>query len=354
MKTKSNSGNIGYAVVGLGRGIDHVKCASQSKNCDLLAVCDTNPEAFNKLTGKYNVDTYTDLDEMLKRDDIDIVSICTPSGTHADIAIKVAKAGKHALLEKPFDVSVQKIDAALKAFEEKGLIVGCIFQNRLASANQKIKQIIESGVLGKLILGTVQVKWYRTQDYYNQNNGWRGTWALDGGGSLMNQGIHTIDLFQWMMGPVKSVFAYTDVEAHDIETEDMSIAIMRMKNGGKGVIIGSTATYPGFGTTLDIHGVDGGICMKNNDIVEIKYKNADPEEINNILKTYGPEKDMEFAVAADPSVINRDTTYIQVQDMIDAVIENRDPLIKGAEGRQAVEIINAIYESARTGKEVLL
>ncbi len=354
MKTKTNSGNIGYAVVGLGRGMDHVRCVSKSQNCDLLAVCDINPETFTKVLDKYDPDTYTDIDEMLKRDDIDIVSICTPSGTHSDIALKVAAAGKHALLEKPFDISVEKIDMAVKAFKEKGLKVGCIFQNRLAAANQKIKEIIDSGALGKLILGTVQVKWYRTQGYYDQNGGWRGTWALDGGGSLMNQGIHTVDLFQWMMGPVKSVFAYIDVEAHDIETEDMSIAVLRMKNGGKGVIIGSTATYPGFGTTLDIHGLDGGICMLNNDIVDIKLRNADPSVIENILKTYGPDKDIEFAVAADPSVINKDTTHIQVQDIIDAVLENRDPLISGEEGRNAVEIINAIYESARTGKEVFL
>ena len=354
MKTKSKSGNIGYAVVGLGRGMDHVRCASRADHCDLLAVCDINPEAFHKLQGKYDADTYTDLDEMLKRDDIDIVSICTPSGTHSDLALKVAAAGKHALMEKPFDINVKKIDKAVQAFEEKGLKLGCIFQNRLASGNQKAKQIIDSGVLGKLILTVAQVKWYRTQDYYNLNGGWRGTWALDGGGSLMNQGIHTVDLFQWMAGPVTSVFAYTDVEAHDIETEDISTAVLKMKNGAKAILISSTATYPGFGTTLDIHGIDGGICMKNNDIKEIKYKGAKEEEINDILRTYGPEKDMEFAVAADPSTINRDTTHIQVKDMIEAVLENRDPLIKGSEGRQAVEIVNAIYESARTGKEVFL
>lgn len=354
MKTKTKSGNIGYAVVGLGRGMDHVRCASRAESCDLLAVCDINPEAFKRLQGKYDVDMYTDLDEMLKRDDIDIVSICTPSGTHADIALKVAAAGKHALMEKPFDISVEKIDNVVQVFEEKGLKLGCIFQNRLASANQKAKQLIDSGILGKLILTVGQVKWYRTQDYYDQNGGWRGTWALDGGGSLMNQGIHTVDLLQWMAGPVHSVYAYTSVEAHDIETEDLTTTVLKMKNGGKAIFITSTATYPGFGTTLDFHGVDGGICMKNNDITEIKYKNAKEEEINDLLRIYGPNKDMEFAVANDPSTINGDTTHIQVNDMVNAVLENRDPLIKGSEGRKAVEIINAIYESARTGREIVL
>jgi UDP-N-acetyl-2-amino-2-deoxyglucuronate dehydrogenase len=354
MKTKTKSGNVGYAVVGLGRGMDHVRCASNSKNCDLLAVCDINPETFKKLEGKYEADTYTDIDKMLKRDDIDIVSICTPSGTHAELAMKVAEAGKHAMLEKPFDITLDKIDATVKAFADKGLKLGLIFQNRFAPANRKAKQLIDEGVLGDLILGVVQVKWYRTQGYYDANGGWRGTWAMDGGGSLMNQGIHTVDLFQWMMGPVKSVFAYTDVVAHNIEAEDITAAVLKMKNGVKGIIITSTATYPGFGTTLDIHGVNGGICMKNNDIMEISYKGATQEELDNIMKIYGPNKDIEFAVASDPSVINRDTTHVQIQDMIDAVLEDRPPVIEGAEGRRSVEIINAIYESAKTGKEISL
>jgi predicted dehydrogenase len=353
---KKNPNNVGAAVVGMGRGRSHVKALSGAQGVELLAVCDIIPSVSEKVANEYGVDAYTDLDELLKREDIDLVHICTPSGMHTDMGIKVAKAGKNAMVEKPLDITLDKIDALLAEFESRNVQLGCIFQNRLAPVNQLIKQVVDAGRLGKMILANAHIKWFRTQEYYEKNGGWRGTWAGDGGGSLMNQSVHTIDLMQWIMGPVKSVVAETRIWSHDIETEDMGVALVKFANGALGTIAGSTATFPGFGTLLEVHGVNGGLCMSDNRLTgwKIAGDNMDSEEAEMLAKYGGKKKKKSEGGASDPNAIESDTTFVQIQDMVNAVRENREPEIPGREGRNAVEIILAIYESARTGKEVFL
>lgn len=353
-KMKKDMGNVGAAVIGLGRGMSHVEALLAAKGVELLAVCDINEEKIKKIAAEKGIDAYTDYKELLTREDIDLICVCTPSGLHCDMAIEIAKAGKHVLSEKPLDITISKMDSALKIFKEKGLKFGCIFQNRLEPANQKIKELVTSGRTGKLTLATAHVKWHRTQEYYQANGGWRGTWALDGGGSLMNQSVHTIDLMQWLMGPVKSVVGVTKVWDHDIETEDMGVALVKFESGAFGTIIGSTSTYPGFGTSLEIHGVDGGACMRDNRITvwKVKGENMEEEE-RSILERYGSGRKV-AAGASNALAIKQDTTFLQVQDMVNAILEDRSPVIPAEEGRKAVEIILAIYESARTGKEVFL
>lgn len=343
--------NVGMAVIGLGRGIAHVKSAVLANGVELLAVCDINKDRAEAVAKQYGVDVYIDFREILKRDDIELISVCTPSGLHCDMAKEIAASGKHVLSEKPLGINLEKIDMVVQTFKEKDLKLGCIFQNRLESANKLMKKAVEEGRLGRMILATAHVKWYRTQEYYEQNGGWRGTWAMDGGGSLMNQSVHTIDLMQWIMGPVKSVVGVTNVWSHNIETEDMGVALVKFENGSFGTIVGSTATYPGFGTSIEIHGVDGGLCMRDNRIVSWKVKGDNEDEI---LDLYGPYAKKNQSGASDSNAIGDETTLEQIQDMIYAVRDNREPIIPGAEGRKAVEIILAIYESARTGKEVFL
>lgn len=354
MLTKKEPKNLGIAVIGLGRGKSHAKAAKRTQGGELVAVCDINADILNSVAETLQVDAYTDYKELLKRDDIDIISICTPSGMHCDMAIEVAKSGKHALVEKPLDISLEKIDQAVKIFDEQGLKLGCILQNRLESCNLRMKQAVENGEFGKMILCTAQVKWYRTQEYYDANGGWRGTWAMDGGGSLMNQSVHTIDLMQWMMGPVKSVIGVTKIYCHDIETEDLGAALIKFKNGALGTIVGSTAIYPGFDEQLEIHGLDGGAFRSGNKITSWRVQNENSDEIEeNIITKYG-SRDMKLGGAADPNAISQDTTFVQMQDMVKAVIENKRPIIEGRDGRACVEIIQAIYESARLGKEIFL
>jgi predicted dehydrogenase len=329
-------------------------CAKSAKNCDLLAVCDTNAEKAKAAAEQYGCDAYTGFTEMLKRDDIDIVSICTPSGMHCEMAVEAANAGKHCMMEKPIDVQLAPIDRAIGVFAGKGLKLGCIFQNRLEPVIQMAREAVSAGRLGTPLVGNITIKWHRTDEYYLANGGWRGTWKWDGGGSLINQSIHTIDILQWLMGEVDSVFAVARVAAHAIETEDIACALVKFKNGAMGTITGSTATYPGFGTTIEVHGTRGGICIRDMRVVQWKIHNddkqvMDAEENSMIEKTSSALKSN---VSRDPNAIGNDTTFLQIQDFIDSVREKREPMISGKEGREAVKIILAIYESARTGREV--
>jgi predicted dehydrogenase len=340
MRTKTDKANVGAAVIGLGRGKAHIESLLRSQGAELLAVCDKNEAALEQFKEKYGVDGYTNLDDMLLRDDIDLVHVCTPSGLHTEMLLKIAAAGKHAITEKPLDITLERIDQAIEAFSSRGLQLGCIFQNRLTPAVREMKKAIDNKRLGKLVLANAHVKWYRSQEYYDQNGGWRGTWAWDGGGSLMNQAVHTVDLMQWMMGPVQSIVGITQVAAHTIETEDLGVALLKFASGALGTIVATTAAYPGFGTTLEVMGSDGGIVLKDNKIAGWKIRGEQMAEEEQTM------------LAADFST--KDTTFIQIQDMVDAVRNNRTPLISGREGRDAVEIVLAIYESARTGKEVVL
>jgi UDP-N-acetyl-2-amino-2-deoxyglucuronate dehydrogenase len=368
MKKKTNPANVGAAVIGLGRGMSHVRCYSGAENCDLIAVCDINEEKARAVAEEFGVDYYTDYQEMLKRDDIDLVSVVTPSGMHCEMADVIALAGKHCLVEKPLDVTLPPIDRTIALYDEKDLKLGCIFQNRLEDAIQLTKKAVEEGLLGELVVCNIMVKWYRNDAYYEANGGWRGTWRWDGGGSLMNQSVHTIDIMQWLMGGVESVFAKVKVVNHKIETEDIGCALVKFKNGAYGTITGSTATYPGFGTAIEVHGTKGGICVKDNQITSWKIDRSDTpaadkdeqkaramaiaaEEAEMIAKT---QKAPRTGAANDPAAIGNNTTFFQVQDMVNAVKENRQPIICGSEGRNAVELILAIYESSQTGKEIFL
>jgi len=344
---------VGYAVVGLGVGKAHVQGAIKARNCELKAVCDIDESRLQSVTQDAGCDGYTDFAEMLKREDIDIVSVCTPSGMHADMVIQAAEAGKHVLCEKPLDIKLDRIDAMIQACRRNNVKLGGIFQRRLSPVNKLIKATLEEGKLGKLISGNVQVKWYRTQEYYEANGGWRGTWEMDGGGSLMNQSIHTIDLFQWLMGPVESVFAKTGVYAHDIETEDTGFALVTFKNGALGSIIGTTAAYPGLDTSVQIHGENGSIYTVDDKVVRWRIRgDNEEEEEKKMIAGYGSGQG--GSGSSDPMAIATTGHAGHVQDIVDAVLEDRDPAVPGPAGRPAVEIILAIYESARTGKEVHL
>ena len=367
MKTKTNPANVGAAVIGLGRGMSHVRCYSQAENCDLIAICDINEEKAKKVAEEFGIDYYTDYKEMIKREDIDLISVVTPSGMHCEMADVIAEAGKNCLVEKPIDITLPPIDKTVALFDEKGLKLGCIFQNRLEDAIQMTKNAVADGSIGDVIVCNVMIKWHRNDAYYAANGGWRGTWAWDGGGSLMNQSVHTIDIMQWLVGDVESVFGKTQVVSHKIETEDIGCALVKFKNGAYGTITGSTATYPGFGTVIEIHGTKGGVCVKDNQIVSWKIDRsegpaADREEQAARAAAIAAEEEVMIAktkkaqtgAASDPNAISNNTTFFQVQDMVNAVKDNRQPIIRGEEGRKAVELILAIYESNKTGKEIFI
>lgn len=350
---------IGYGVLGLGIGKTHVTSALKAEGCKFVAICDSDEEVLNKVGDDNGIDPsnrYTRFEDMLQRSDIELMSICTPSGVHMEHSVQALRAGKHVLVEKPIEIQLDRIDEMNRVAEEENRYLGCVFQNRLSPGNRKIKETIESGRMGKLITCNFHLKWYRSDQYYRRNGGWRGTWAMDGGGAIMNQTVHTVDLMQWFMGPVKSIFAKAGTFNHDIETEDTAVAVVSFESGAIGTLIGTTCAYPGLEVLTQIHGATGSIYAKNANIELFRMADDDKERTGEaqVLAQFGDKKAEKGSGSSDPMAIGKSGHAGQIQDMIQAVIEGRAPMVPGREGKAAVEIILALYESARTGKEVFL
>jgi predicted dehydrogenase len=260
---------IHFGILGCGViGPHHAQAiASLPDDAALVAVADRHLDRAEKLAQQYNVSAYSSLDDLLHHPGLDAVCICTPSGEHAGDAVAVLNAGKHVVVEKPVDVTLPAIDRLLAARRSTAQKVAVISQHRFDTSTQIVRDAVEQKRLGRLTVGTAQVRWWRTQSYYD-SGAWRGTWELDGGGALMNQSIHTIDLLQWIMGPVVEVSAYTGLLAHErIEVEDTAVAIVRFASGALGLIEGTTAAYPGLTARLEVHGDRGSAIIDNDELV---------------------------------------------------------------------------------------
>jgi len=345
---------LGYAVLGLGVGISHVNAALNAENAELLAVCDLIPEKLAQLKDKHpSLDTYESFEEMLKRPDIDCVSIATPSGLHAEHAITAMRAGKHVLIEKPIDITVEKAMEIEKARVETGRTVACVFQNRTDPLMAEVKKTIAQGKLGNIFTASFHVKWYRSQAYYD-SGGWRGTWAMDGGGALMNQSVHTVDLMQWFLGDPVSVFGYCGAYLHEIETEDMSAALIKFKNDAVATFIGTTCSNPDMGTEIQINGGNGLIYVRGGEIAHWKVNADRPEESEaeeKRVKGMYSQEARAGTIAALRSSVGHD---FLVNDLCLAVIEGRDPFVTPIDAIKPVSIICGIYESWKTGRQVML
>lgn len=342
-----------FGIVGLGLIADfHAKAIEALAGAEVYS-CMSRSEEKAKLFGeKYGCRYYTNLAEMLCDPDLDIVTICTPSGNHMEPSLMIIEAGKHLVVEKPLEITLERCDKILDAAEEKGVCVTTIFPSRFHEASKLIKKTIDNNRFGRLVLGDAYVKWLRTQEYYD-NGGWHGTKALDGGGALMNQSIHAIDLLQWFMGPVESVKAYTDTLGHErIEVEDLAVAVVRFKNGALGVIEGSTAVYPGYFKKIEIAGTDGSVILEESDLKAWNFREETSED-KSIREKFASTNNSGGG-ASDPGAIDFGPHQRQFEDFIRSLDSGGKSLVEGAEGRKAVEIILAIYESARKGTEIFL
>ncbi|MBN1492363.1 MAG: Gfo/Idh/MocA family oxidoreductase [Phycisphaerae bacterium] len=339
----------GFGVVGAGMiGHFHADAIKQLANGKLVAVCDSVPEAARAFAEKWGCAAVTRLDDLLERDDIDLITVGTPSGTHAEIAIAAAQAGKHCIAEKPLDVTLERIDEAIAAHDKAGTVLGGVFNSRFMQTARLFRAAVDQGRFGKLTFGFAYGPWWRDQEYYDKG-GWRGTIALDGGGALMNQGIHTIDLLQWLMGPVKRVTAFCRTLAHErIEVEDTGAATLEFENGALGTIACTTSMWPGHFRTVEVSGTDGTVAMADQKFFFWQFRtetNAD----NDIRKQY-----MEFPAvaigASNPSAgMTADNHRDNFSEFLNALETGRRPMIDGHEARKAVQIILAVYESARQG-----
>ena len=343
---------IGYAVLGLGIGMAHADAAYHSENADLVAVCDIDHDRLRRAVRKYGgITAYESFKDLLRDDRVDVISICLPSAMHADFAVAAMEAGKHVLVEKPLDITPDRARLIEEARIRTGMTCGVVHQNRFNVVMYPIREAVDSGRLGKLILGTFAVKWYRDQAYYD-NGGWRGTWEMDGGGSLMNQAVHTVDLMQWLMGDVESVTSHAGIYNHDIQTEDTTASLIKFKSGAVATFVSTTCAYPGISTEIMLYGTGGSVeadadCLKTWKMMDAEDEDAEEEAM---LARYGGGN-----LAACPEDAAKLFGHDHVvEDMILAVRDGRAPEITPADALRAVEIVSAVYESARTGKTVYL
>jgi len=342
---------IGFGIIGCGViSAWHARAIAAVDEAELVAVCDIIPDRAKKLAGEYGAKTYTDYRHLLADGNVQAVSICTPSGMHADMAIDAARAGKHILCEKPVDINLAKIDRMIAECRAAGVKLGVIFQRRTSPLWQKVKSAVESRALGRMVLGDAYLKYYRSQEYYDSGD-WRGTWALDGGGALMNQGVHCIDLLQWIMGPVESLYALADHLVRKIEVEDTAVCVLKFKNGAFGVIEGTTSVYPGLDHRIELHGEKGSILVDGEKIARWEVPDGAGGAAGSALEAH---KGKIGTAASDPTAIGVEGHTAQVLDLVQAIREDRDPMVTGEEARKAVEIVLAIYQSARTGRPVAL
>jgi UDP-N-acetyl-2-amino-2-deoxyglucuronate dehydrogenase len=343
-------GLLGCGVI----GPTHAEAIASLPDAQLVAVADLNAQAAQKLAARYHARPYTDYREMLAREQLDVVTVCTPSGLHGEHACQAMRSGRHVIVEKPMEISLAAIDEMLRVQQETRVKLAVISQHRFDPASLQVQQLVQEQAFGRLVLGNVIVPWWRSQKYYD-SGAWRGTWQLDGGGVLMNQSIHSIDILQWLMGPVRNVFAYTDTLAHRMETEDVAVAVLRFANGAVGTIAATTGAYPGVTTRIEIFGDKGSAIIENDSLSYLHLAREEQEEVSDYgAKPAAPSDSTRKSAAQNPAVLSSTSHALQIADMVRAIRENGTPLVDGYAARRPVEIILAMYTSARTRQEVML
>jgi len=344
---------IGFGIIGCGMiSRFHARAIQDVRGAQLVACFDRNPDSAKKLAKEQDCQAYAELQQMLRDPRVDAVTVGTPSGAHLEPILAAARAGKHVIVEKPLEITLRRCDRAIRACEKAGVRLASIFPSRFHDSSVKLKKAIDQGRFGRLTMGDAYVKWWRTQEYYD-SGAWRGTWALDGGGALMNQAVHTVDLLTWLMGPVAEIQAQVATLAHRrIEVEDAAAATLRFENGALGVIQATTAAYPGYLKRIEIHGDAGSAVLEEEDLKAWDF--AKPTRADAKILAEMTQSKSTGGGASDPSAIGHHGHALQIKDFVAAINTDRSPAVDGHEGRRSVEIIRAIYKAAQTGKTVKL
>jgi UDP-N-acetyl-2-amino-2-deoxyglucuronate dehydrogenase len=346
---------LGFGIIGCGNiSGTHAISVKEIEDAELVAVCDTVEERARNAAEKYGCSYYTSIEEMLMLKEIDVVCICTPSGMHSKHGITAARAKKHVIVEKPIDVSLEAAYELIRVCREEGVLLSGISQHRFDDDIIKLKEAVSEGKLGQLNFGGSHTKWFRSQRYYDSGD-WRGTKELDGGGALINQSIHYVDMLQYIMGPVEEVFAYSAARAHEnIEVEDICTATVKFKNGALGLIEGNTAAFPGYYARLDIYGTDGSVVIINDKIHDwnLKCEGVTEADFGSITKEEGINNAGAIKGWASTPGVWHTSHKRQIEDFIAAVKEGRTPKVSGEESVKPLAIILAAYESAEKGKPI--
>jgi UDP-N-acetyl-2-amino-2-deoxyglucuronate dehydrogenase len=339
---------IGFGFIGAGAIAHfHARAVAAAQGGRLVGVVSRTRASAEKFASEHGMRFATDdLEALLKEPGLDAVCITTPSALHLEPALAAIRAGKHLMIEKPLDATVEGTDRILDEARKRGVRVGSIFQARFGDAARELKAAIDAGRFGRLVLASCYVKWNRTKEYYT---GWKGRLAEDGGGALINQAIHGVDLLQWFAGMPVEVFAWTTQRVHAIESEDTCVAALKFVSGAMGTIEASTAVWPGFSRRIEICGESGSVVMEDDDIARWEFREARPEDAR-IRATR--ESGALGSGAAAPMAIKFEGHLRQIQDFIDGIREQRPFFIEGVEARKAVALVRAVYDSAATGKPV--
>lgn len=337
--------SLGFGIVGAGMiGKVHAEAIAAIPDAKLTAVYSRNLSSASALANQYNAEAFDDYDKFLAHSEMQIICICSPSGLHLEHGKAAVEAGKHILVEKPIETTLEKADALIEACQKANVRLGVIFQSRFLEAVQTVKAAVDAGKLGKLFLADAYIKWYRSPEYYAGS--WHGTTALDGGGALINQAIHTIDLLRWMAGEVDSVFAMKSALRYpQIEGEDTLVGNIRFKSGALGAVVATTSVKPGFKRRLELSGENGTIILDGDAIGTWVIEGESDAAGGQAQLTDG---------SSNPAAISTEGHRLQIVEMVNAINENREPSINGSESRKSLELVLALYESAESGKVVYL
>jgi len=341
---------ISIGLIGAGNISDtHARAAAAIPDTTIAAVYAPTREHAERLAARHGAIVYDTLDDMLAHRPLDMVAIGSPSGLHAEQGIAAAKRGLHVLVEKPIDITAARADALVAEAARAGVLLGVMFQDRLKPDVQRMKTLVDSGRLGSPILAEAHVKWYRPPSYYRDSR-WRGTKALDGGGALINQGVHTVDLLLWLFGSVRRVFARTAAKLHDIDVEDTAVAVLEFENGALGTIDAATSAYPGYSRRIELTGSNGTVILDGDALMAIDLRDARVDE----QPTPVERGHTATVSAASPVVADASAHQRIFEDFIRAIATRGTPVCDGREGRRSVALVEAIYESARSARPVVL
>ncbi len=345
-----SSAPLGFGIVGAGTIAGfHAQAISQLTGAKLVGVASRSLENARKVADKHGAFATADLAALLARPDLNIVCITTPSGAHLEPALAAIRAGKHVVIEKPIEITTARVDQILAAADQAGVRIAPIFQGRFGDGARTVKAALDAGRLGRLVLASAYVKWHRTAQYYT---GYRGSLTLDGGGAVINQAIHGLDLLQWFAGLPAEVFAWSTRRVHTgIEAEDTAAATLKFPGGALGAFEASTALWPGWSRRIEICGEHGSISLEDDRLAKWEFREARPED--DAIRAGGATNALGSG-ASDPKAINTEGHRRQLQDLVDALAAGRAPALDGREGRKAVALVNAIYASAQSGHPVKL
>jgi len=335
---------VKFGIIGTGVGANFcaqgLSVISDSRIARLVAVTSQREEKAKQFASKWGLKLwYTDYRLMLQEADMDAVIVSTPHHLHYPMAMEAMKTARHTLVDKPMAINLSEADEMINEARKRNVKLGVNLQSRFDPTLRKIKDAVDGERFGRVILGEAVVEWFRTQEYYD-GSPWRGKWATEGGGALINQAIHTIDLLLWIIGPPRYLWAQIDTVAHEIEVEDLAVATVRFENGALGVVQGSTATYPGLPTKLEIHGTRGMVLIEGESLR--RWSVMGEEEII----TEGAKEGLKSW--ARPELVPATNHAFLIKDFAQAVLEDRQPYVNGVEGRRSLELIMAIYKSGET------